>query len=59
MVDPEPRNIETPLEAEFVLRLDRHTDMMRIRRAAVEPPFSSLKAWMGSTHLNKNQTIAR
>ena len=25
-------------------------DMMRIRRATVEHPFGTLKAWMGSTH---------
>ena len=31
-------------------RLDRHPDMMRIRRATVEHPFGTLKAWMGSTH---------
>jgi hypothetical protein len=23
---------------------------MRVRRATVEPPFGTLKAWMGSTH---------
>ena len=59
MVDPEPRKIETPHEAEFVSRLDRYTDMKCIRRVAVEHPFSTLKAWMGSTHLNENQTMAR
>ena len=31
-------------------RLDRNPDMMRIRRATVEHPFGTLKAWMGSTH---------
>jgi hypothetical protein len=31
-------------------RLDRSPDMMRIRRATVEHPFGTLKAWMGSTH---------
>jgi len=31
-------------------RLDRIPDMMRIRRATVEHPFGTLKAWMGSTH---------
>ncbi len=30
--------------------LDRSPDMMRIRRATVEHPFGTLKAWMGSTH---------
>jgi transposase len=31
-------------------RLDQNPDMMRIRRATVEHPFGTLKAWMGSTH---------
>ncbi len=31
-------------------RLDQSPDMMRIRRATVEHPFGTLKAWMGSTH---------
>ena len=31
-------------------RLDRNPDMMGIRRATVEHPFGTLKAWMGSTH---------
>ena len=31
-------------------RLDKHPDVMRIRRATVEHPFGTLKAWMGSTH---------
>ncbi len=31
-------------------RLDRSPEMMRIRRATVEHPFGTLKAWMGSTH---------
>jgi transposase len=31
-------------------RLDRKPDAMRIRRATVEHPFGTLKAWMGSTH---------
>jgi len=31
-------------------RLDRNPDMMRIRRATVQHPFGTLKAWMGSTH---------
>ena len=31
-------------------RLDCRPDMMRIRRATVEHPFGTLKAWMGSTH---------
>ena len=40
---------EAVLEAAQV-RLDRNPDMMRIRRATVEHPFGTLKAWMGSTH---------
>src|ERR687897_936007 len=31
-------------------RLDRMPDAMAIRRQAVEHPFGTLKAWMGSTH---------
>ena len=31
-------------------RLDRNPDAMRTRRATVEHPFGTLKAWMGSTH---------
>ena len=31
-------------------RLDRNRQAMNIRRATVEHPFGTLKAWMGSTH---------
>jgi len=31
-------------------RIKQHPEMMRIRRATVEHPFGTLKAWMGSTH---------
>ncbi len=31
-------------------RLTRSPDMMRRRRATVEHPFGTIKAWMGSTH---------
>ena len=31
-------------------RLEAHPDMMRIRRATVEHPFGTLKAWMGASH---------
>jgi len=31
-------------------RLAERPDMMRTRRATVEHPFGTLKAWMGSTH---------
>lgn len=31
-------------------RLEQHPEMMNIRRATVEHPFGTLKAWMGSTH---------
>src|SRR5271168_2976986 len=42
-------------------RLDRRPDAMRIRRATVEHPFGTPKAWMGATHfrtrtLNKVRT---
>jgi hypothetical protein len=32
------------------VRLDRSPEMMRTRRATVEHPFGTLKAWMGATH---------
>jgi transposase len=31
-------------------RLDRRPGVMRVRRATVEHPFGTLKAWMGATH---------
>jgi transposase len=31
-------------------RLDRRPEAMRLRRATVEHPFGTLKAWMGATH---------
>jgi hypothetical protein len=31
-------------------RLDRQPDVMRVRRATVEHPFGTLKAWMGCNH---------
>jgi hypothetical protein len=31
-------------------RLDRAPKSMRIRRATVEHPFGTIKAWMGATH---------
>ena len=31
-------------------RLDRHPEMMRLRRDTVEHPFGTLKRWMGSEH---------
>ena len=31
-------------------RLADRPDVMRIRRATVEHPFGTLKAWMGATH---------
>jgi transposase len=37
-------------------RLDRRPDAMRIRRATVEHPFGTLKAWMGATHF-KTRTL--
>jgi hypothetical protein len=37
-------------------RLDRKLDAMRIRRATVEHPFGTLKAWMGATHF-KTKTL--
>ena len=39
-------------------RLDRRPDAMRIRRAIVEHPFGTLKAWMGATHF-KTRTLNR
>jgi transposase len=37
-------------------RLDRTPHAMRIRRATVEHPFGTLKAWMGATHF-KTRTL--
>jgi Transposase DDE domain len=37
-------------------RLDRKPDAMRVRRATVEHPFGTLKAWMGATHF-KTKTL--
>ncbi len=31
-------------------RLDKQPDSMRVRRATVEHPFGTIKAWMGATH---------
>jgi len=39
-------------------RLDRRSDAMRRRRAIVEHPFGTLKAWMGSTHF-KTKTLEK
>ncbi|MES2674351.1 MAG: IS1182 family transposase [Pseudomonadota bacterium] len=40
---------EAVLEA-VQARLDRDPNKMRVRRATVEHPFGTLKAWMGATH---------
>jgi transposase len=52
---PSPMRRVTRWEHEGVLeamqrRLDRKPDAMRTRRATVEHPFGTLKAWMGATH---------
>jgi transposase len=39
-------------------RLDARPDAMRIRRATVEHPFGTLKAWMGATHF-KMRTLEK
>ena len=39
-------------------RLDAKPDAMRIRRATVEHPFGTLKAWMGATHF-KTRTLEK
>ena len=39
-------------------RLDRTPDAMRMRRATVEHPFGTLKAWMGATHF-KTRTLEK
>jgi transposase len=39
-------------------RLDRRPDAMRVRRATVEHPFGTLKAWMGATHF-KMKTLEK
>ena len=42
---------EAVLEA-MQARLDREPEVMQTRRATVEHPFGTLKAWMGSTHFH-------
>ena len=39
-------------------RLDRRPHAMRIRRATVEHPFGTIKAWMGATHF-KTRTLEK
>jgi transposase len=39
-------------------RLDRRPTAMRLRRATVEHPFGTLKAWMGATHF-KTRTLEK
>jgi transposase len=39
-------------------RLDRTPDAMRIRRATVEHPFGTIKAWMGASHF-KMRTLEK
>jgi hypothetical protein len=39
-------------------RLDRRPGVMRVRRATVEHPFGTLKAWMGATHF-KTRTLEK
>jgi transposase len=58
----EPRRIRR-WEQEAVIdamqdRLDRRPDAMRTRRATVEHPFGTLKAWMGATHF-KTRTLEK
>jgi transposase len=38
------------------VRLDKHPQMMRIRRQTVEHPFGTIKGWMGSQHF-KTKTL--
>lgn len=40
----------TSVVEEVEARLAEYPDAMRVRRATVEHPFGTLKAWMGSTH---------
>jgi transposase len=40
---------EASLEA-MQQRIDRHPEVMRIRRQTVEHPFGTIKDWMGATH---------
>ena len=39
-------------------RLDKHPEVMRIRRQTVEHPFGTIKEWMGSQHF-KTKTLKR
>jgi transposase len=61
-ISEEPRRIRR-WEHEAVIdamqdRLDRRPDAMRTRRATVEHPFGTLKAWMGATHF-KMRTLEK
>ncbi len=40
---------EASLEA-MQRRIDKHPEVMRIRRQTVEHPFGTIKDWMGATH---------
>ena len=42
----------------MLARLDARPDALRIRRATVEHPFGTLKAWMGATHF-KMRTLEK
>lgn len=60
---PSPMRRVTRWEHEAVIdamqaRLDRKPDAMRTRRATVEHPFGTLKAWMGATHF-KMRTLEK
>jgi transposase len=39
-------------------RMERSSEMMKVRRSTVEHPFGTIKAWMGSTHFQM-KTIKR
>jgi transposase len=60
---PSPERRVTRWEHEAVIdamqeRLDRRPGVMRVRRATVEHPFGTLKAWMGATHF-KTRTLEK
>jgi hypothetical protein len=43
-------NVQTAVVERAAVRLAAKPDAMRIRRATIEHPYGTLKAWMGSTH---------
>jgi hypothetical protein len=66
LTDPDARSMVTSgrgtgmvgYNVQVAAGLERNPHLMRIRRSAVEHPFGTLKAWMGSTHF-RTKTLPR